>query len=176
MSYFCVCGQALNLVELLDQRPANSIGRSRMLSAPCPRCGDLVEIRLNNGGYEVGYSYFGGSMHFESMHSVRLHGMTVTESDPDDLDVCIGERYWHFGIRHLGRQRFCVFAKAWAAGQAVAALDFAHFDVHLTGIERDRTRIDYDGATLIQPGDFLHLKGPSPALTLAWHYMNDGRI
>ena len=70
-----------------------------MFSPPCRGCGQSIEVRLKNGGYEVGYSYFGGSLHFESMQRVSIKGMKIAAFDPDNLDVTIGNRQWHFGIR-----------------------------------------------------------------------------
>ena len=176
MGYICQCGQAFDLVAALDQRAADSIGRSGMFSPTCVSCGESFELRLKNGGYDVGYWYFGGSMHFEAMHAVRVRAMTVAKGDPDDLDVTVGERYWHFGIRRLSRQRFIVFPQAFAAGRPLGALDFSRFDVIVLALVRAQLRIAYDSDTLVQPEDFLHLEGPAPALTRAWHYMNDGRL
>jgi hypothetical protein len=140
------------------------------------QCGESFEVRLKSGGYEVGYSYFGGSMHFEAMQSIPVIGMTVTEGCPDDLDVTIGDRHWHFGIRQPSRQRFIVFQQAFVAGQPVRALNFSHFKVTLYGIQRAGDRLEWDADTIVRPDDFLFLEGPAPALTRAWHYMNDGRI
>ena len=176
MSYICQCGQAFDLVAALDQRASESIGHSATFGANCVRCGDSFEVRLHNGCYDVGYSYFGGSMHFEALQTIRVSGMAISAGDPDDLDVTVGDRHWHFGIRHLSRQRFVVFSQAFAAGQPVRAIDFARFKVSLVALERDRVRVDCQTDTIIQPNDFLHLEGHAPALTRAWHYLNDGRI
>jgi hypothetical protein len=176
MSYICQCGQVFDLVAALDQKAADSIGCSGMFSPACVRCGESFEVRLKSGGYDVGYSYFGGSMHFEAMHAIRVRGMSVSKGDPDDLDVRIGDRHWHFGMRRLSRQRFIVFPQAFAAGRPLGALDFARFDVSLLALERAQVSMACDSGTLVQAEDSLHLEGPAPALTRAWHYMNDGRI
>jgi uncharacterized transporter YbjL len=152
------------------------MGRSGLLGANCVQCAEAIEIRLKPGGFEVGYSYFGGSMHFEPLCIVQVPGMTVIAGDPDDLDITIGERSWHFGIRQPSRERFVVFQQAFVAGQAVRRLDFARLNVHLTGIERDRVRLEWNPDTVICANDFLHLEGLAPALTQAWRYMNKGVV
>jgi hypothetical protein len=133
-----------------------------------------MELRLKNGGYDVGYSYFGGSMHFEALQRVSIRGLTITVSDPDDLTVTVGNRQWHFGIRQLTHSRFCVFPRAFAAGKRMDELDFDQWGVTFTGIVRNKLRLEHDRETQIEPDDFLCLSGPAPALTCAWHYMNDG--
>lgn len=167
------CAHSIDLVAMLDQRAADSIGRSGMLSTICKQCGETIEIRLKRGGFDVGYSYFGGSMHYESLRTVRVSGMTVDFCDPDDLDITIGDRHWHFGIRHLSRERFFVLPQAFVVGRTVSLVDFASFNVCLIGIERDRVRLEWNPDTIICSRDFLLLEGLSPALLRAWRYMND---
>jgi len=174
MSYTCDCGQKFDLIGALELLSSDRMGKSGMFSSVCLTCGTSIEIRLKNNGFEVGYSYFGGSMHFESMKRVSVKGLKIKPSDPDDLDVAIGDRQWHFGIRHLTSSRFCVFTRAFAAGKRVEELDFNQWNVTLTGVERDHAPLDYSKATVIQGEDFLCLTGLSPALTRAWHYINDG--
>jgi hypothetical protein len=173
MPYTCDCGTKLDLKAALDALPSEHLGSSGMFSPTCT-CGKSVEVRLRNGGYDVGYSYFGGSMHFEPMQRVRVKGLEITPSEPDDLHVVLGTREWHFGIRRPTSSRFCVFAQAFAAGKRVDELDFAQWGVTLTGIHRADARLDFGAETLVAANDFLYLSGPAPALTRAWHYMNDG--
>lgn len=172
--YTCQCGHPLDLISVLDQREMNSIGRSGMLGANCVQCAEAIEMRLKTGGFDIGYSYFGGSMHFEPLCTVRVPGMTVSAAEPDDLEVTIGERTWRFGIRQPCRERFVVFPQAFVAGKTVQQLDFPRLNVRLTGIERNRVRIEWNPETVICANDFLHLEGLSPALSQAWHYMNKG--
>jgi hypothetical protein len=172
--YICECGHPLDIITVLDQTEVNRIGQSGMLGTNCEQCAKAIEIHLNPGGFHIGYSYFGGSMHFESLCAIEVPGMTVTVGDPDDLEVTIGDRSWHFGIRQPSRNRFIVFARAFANGKAVRLLDFPRLNVRLTGIERDQVRLDWNPDTVICANNFLHLEGPAPALTRAWHYMNNG--
>jgi hypothetical protein len=76
MPYTCACGQKLDLEALLDRLPSNGMGSSAMLSTACSSCGASIELRLHNGGFDVGYSYFGGSMHFEPAQTVSMKGLT----------------------------------------------------------------------------------------------------
>jgi hypothetical protein len=176
MAYTCTCGTRFDLAAALDRLPPDQMGSAGRFVPACPGCGEqLMEISLRNGGFDAGYSYFGGSMHFEAVQRVRVKGMTITPADPDDLDVVIGERRWHFGIRHISRLRFCILSRAFAIGKRVDELDFAQWGVTLTGMEQDRVPVEYGNETVIQEGDFLWLSGPDPALTRAWHYLNDGK-
>jgi hypothetical protein len=174
MPYTCDCGHKLDLVAALDALPSDRMGSSGMFCPACSGCGQSIELRLRNGGYDVGYSYFGGSMHFEPMQRVSIKGMKIVPSGPDDLDVTIGDRQWHFGIRRPSSARYVVFQQAYAAGKRVSELDFARWGVTLSGMERSGMLLEYTPETVIKAEDFLHLSGPSPDLTRAWHYMNDG--
>ena len=175
MPYQCDCGTALDLVALLDGLPPDGTSASRMVGTRCAGCKEPIELRLGNGRVEVGYSYFGGSMHFEVMKEVKVRGLHVTPGAPDDLDVTLGERHWHFSVRTPSRLRFVVFDHAFAAGKPLHALDFAQWGVAVVAVERDDTQMEPVDALTLAGGDFLHLRGPAPALTLAWHYINDGR-
>ena len=174
MPYTCDCRQKLDLSAALDALPTDHMGSSGMFSPVCSGCGRSIEVRLKNGGFEVGFSYFGGSMHFEPMQRVKVKGLIIAASDPDDLTVSIGSRQWHFGIRRISNSRFCVFAQAFATGKRVDELNFTQWGVSLTGMERGHIPLEYSDATVIEPNDFLWLSGPSPYLTRAWHYMHDG--
>jgi hypothetical protein len=174
MPYSCQCGQEFDLIAALEALPSDRMGRSGMFSPACSSCGQNLEIRLKNNAFEVGYSYFGGSMHFEVMKTVSVKGLTIEPTDPDDLEVTIGSRHWHFAIRQLTSSRFCVFPRAFAAGRRVNELDFAQWGVTLTGLERGRVPVEFVPETIIEAEDFLHLSGLAPHLTCAWHYINDG--
>lgn len=138
-------------------------------------CGRKDEIRLGSGRFEVGYTYFGGSMHFDPVHTVRVAGLRITPSDPDDLEVVIGDRHWHFGIHHVSHQRFVVFARAFAAGKRLGDLNFQPWGVSVERVERGTGKLEPEPNLVVAAGDFLHLAGPQPALIRAWHYLNDGR-
>lgn len=44
-------------------------------TARCPRCGAQLEFRVKAGTLELGYSYFGGSMHFEALETFPVSGL-----------------------------------------------------------------------------------------------------
>ena len=175
MPYFCDCGQKLDLAAALDAIAPDRMGRSGMFSLTCSGCGDnALQIRLGNGSFEVGYSYFGGSMHFEPVKRVSVKGLKIIPSDPDDLEVVFGENNWRFAIRHISTQRFCVFQRAFANGKRVEELDYGRWGVTLIRIQRNNEQIEFNDSTMIQADDFLSLSGMSPALTSFWHYLNNG--
>lgn len=174
MPYRCDCGTVLALDALLDALPAHGTGSSRMIKTRCPGCDTPMEIRLGNGRFEVGYSSFGGSVHFEAMKEVKLPGLHVVPGPPDDLDVTIGARHWHFSVPSTARQRFIVLDLAFAAGKRLGDLDFAQWGVDVEAVERNARRVEPASDVVIAGGDFLHLRGPEPALINAWRYVNDG--
>lgn len=45
-------------------------------SAPCPRCGAPLEFRVRANTLELGYTYFGGSMHFEVLEAFAVSGLS----------------------------------------------------------------------------------------------------
>jgi len=170
-----LCGHAIDLPALLDATAPHGAGSSAIFYAKCVACGEGTELRLANGRVTTGYSYFGGSMHFEPVKIFRVGGLKVAVSDPDDLDVSFGERRWHFTVDTPSQLRFAVLGNAAAAGRALGELDFAQWGVAIRRVERNGATLEPDGAMVLRPGDFLHLHGPAPALTRAWHYMNVGK-
>jgi hypothetical protein len=174
MPYICDCGQKFDLITALDALPVDQMGSSGMFCPSCRNCGQSIEVRLRNNGFEVGYSYFGGSMHFEAMKKVSVKGMKITVSDPDDLDVSIGNRQWHFGIRRFSTARYIVFKQAFAAGKRLDMLDFTRWGVTFTGMHRNDLRLEHSPETVIEANDFLNFSGPIPALNRVWHYINNG--
>jgi hypothetical protein len=174
MPYRCDCGTVLDLIALLDRLPGDGTSASRMIGTRCTGCDAPMELRLGNGRFDVGYSYFGGSMHFEPVKEVSVPGLHVTPGAPDDLDVILGTRHWHFSVRTTSRQRFLVFDRAFAAGKRLDALDFAQWGVGVEAVEREEKRMEPAGDLTVIAGDFLHLAVPAPALTSAWYYLNGG--
>jgi hypothetical protein len=174
MPYICDCGRKLDLIAALDALPTDQMGSSGMFCPACSVCGQSIEVRLRNSGFEVGYSYFGGSMHFESIKRVSVKGLKIAVSDPDDLGVILGDRQWHFGIRCLATARYMVFQQAFAVGKRLDVLDFSQWGVTFTGMRRNDVRLEHSPETVIEAGDFLCFSGPAPALTRVWLYINDG--
>jgi hypothetical protein len=134
-----------------------------------------IEARLENGGFTVGYSYFSGSLHFELVQRVRVRGLTITPTGSDGLQVMLGLRHWSFAVDRFSRHRFAVLDGAYAAGKRIGDLDFGQWEVVVEKIEKDRIMLDPETGHVVAEGDFLWLCGAEPALTRAWHYMNDGR-
>jgi hypothetical protein len=175
MAYVCECGRPLDLVAVLDALPRDGTTHSGLFSTKCAGCERSIEMRLRQGGYDVGYSYFGGSIHFEAVKEVRVKGLAVVPSDPDDLDVRLGERHWHFSYDRRGWQRFAILVAAFARGKRVAELELAQWQVTAGPVERGGAKLPAEEAGALREGDFLWLQGHDPALTRAWHYLNDGR-
>lgn len=174
MAYVCACGRAFDLAAALDALPRNGSSRSAMVQTRCAGCNSAIELRLRNGGYDVGYSYAGGSLHFEPVKKVRVAGLAIKPGEPDALDVTLGERRWHFAVDTPSRQRFAVLPNAWCAERPLDALDFAQWQVQVEAVERAQASLAPRKDWVLQRGDFLHLRGAAPALTAAWHYMNSG--
>lgn len=175
MPYVCDCGRALDLVAVLDALPRDGTTHGGQLSTKCAGCAASIELRLRPGGYDVGYSYFGGSMHFEPVTRVEVKGLAVAPSDPDDLDVRLGDRHWHFSYDRRGWQRFAILPAAFALGKRLDELDLGQWQVTVGPVERGGAKLPPAEAGELQEGDFLWLQGHDPALTRAWYYLNDGR-
>lgn len=175
MPYNCECGKQFDLSAALDLLPVDRMGSSGMFCQTCCNCGQSKEVRLKNGGYEVGFSYFGGSMHFEPIKRVSVKGLKIAVSDPENLDVTIGNRQWHFGICQPSTARYVVFQRAFATGKQLKEMDFDQWGVSFTGMHRNDKRLEHLPETVIEANDFLCFSGPSPALTKVWLYMNDGK-
>ena len=175
MSFICKCGKNFDLVAALDAMAADQIGSSGMFLHTCASCGESSEGRLRPGRVEFGYNYWAGSLHWEAMAEIRLRGLKVRASEPDDLEIVLGKRRWRFGIRTVSRERYIVLERAFAVGRRLGELDFAQWNVAVAGIERGPDHHEPAADFVIAAGDFLTLTGPRPALIRAWHYINDGR-
>ncbi len=103
MAWRCDCGEALGRVALiaaLDAVPVDRMGSAGMLSLPCPKCGRTMEARVRAGGFDVGFSYSSGSLHFEPLERISVHGLRVERPSPDTMEVTVGDRIWRFaGVR-----------------------------------------------------------------------------
>jgi hypothetical protein len=164
----------LDLVKLLDGLPRDGTSSSGLLGATCPACGAGVEVRLGNGAFEVGYTYWAGSLHFEALQRVRVAGLKLRRTEPDGLEIDLRGRRWSFAVDRPAQDRFVIFANAFAAGKQIGQLDFSRLGVSVLKVER-RGELREPGLDWeLAEGDFLHLRGPAPALTRAWHYLNKG--
>jgi len=174
MPYVCPCGTKLDLIKLLDGLPRDGTSSSGMLGANCPACGAGLEVRLGNGAFEVGYSYWAGSLHFETLQRVRVAGLKLRRIEPDGLEISLRERHWSFSVDRPSHDRFVILARAFAAGKRVGQLDLSQFKVRLEKVGRKDELLEPAADLLLAEGDCLHLCGAVPALTRAWHYMNQG--
>lgn len=48
---------------------------SKLHTAPCPHCDSVIEYRAFAGAIEVGYTYWAGSLHFESVARLPVRGL-----------------------------------------------------------------------------------------------------
>ncbi len=154
--------------------PLDGVGSSGHTNLVCPACSASQELVIENEKITLGYSYAAGSSHFEPTREVKLKGLLVVPGEPDDLDVQLAERHWHFSVSRLSHLRFAVLPAAWARGRRLGDLDFRSMNVTVEAAERDRVKASPDMERVLEAGDFLWLAGPDPALTWAWFYMNHG--
>lgn len=68
------CRQTFEVAELLGKL-ADYSTLTDSGAAPCPRCNKQIEFRVRSNELVLGYTYFGGSMHFESFETVRVPGL-----------------------------------------------------------------------------------------------------
>ena len=176
MIHPCHCGHALDLAAVLGVMSPEQVRSDGRIHLHCPGCGEGLDMRLGNGRVEVGFDYFGGSMHFEVMKTLKVAGLKAVPGEPDDLEVTLGGKRWHFGNRTPSRLRFVVFGGAWAAGRKLAELEFGQWDVAVEWVERAEGRLEPIPELEIRPDDFLHLRGLERSMTQAWLYMNEGPI
>lgn len=64
------CNAALAVEEVLGGARGYDAHTNSSASA-CPRCGRQLEFQVRTGALAVGYTYFAGSMHFESLFEVE---------------------------------------------------------------------------------------------------------
>jgi hypothetical protein len=113
----------LDLVNL-DGLPWTALQRRNL---PGLRGG--VEARLGNGAFEVGYTYWAGSMHFEALQRVRTAGLKLQRTEPDGLEIDLRGRHWSFSVDRPAQERFAVLAGAFVNKKRIGQLDFGRFGV-----------------------------------------------
>lgn len=169
------CRLQVDLTALLDRLPADALGHSAHGHMKCEQCGDSFEFRLFKGRFEIGFSYWAGSLHFEATDEAHIPGLVVTPGEPDDLEVTLGERHWEFRRRFKGEQIFMVFEQAWSKGRTLAELGFDRLDVEVMGVERDHVLDrNFSNGTRLAAGERLLLRGYPLALQRAWNVMLNG--
>jgi hypothetical protein len=60
-------------------------------ASSCPSCGQSMEFRVGAGVIELGFTYWAGILHFESVSSHRLEALRVAWTD-DTLIATVGTR------------------------------------------------------------------------------------
>lgn len=65
---------------------------SHLYCAGCPACQQTIEFKVYFGAIEVGYSYWSGAMHFESVARLSVRGLRVAGVD-GELELA-GVQIW----------------------------------------------------------------------------------
>ncbi|TAN42756.1 MAG: hypothetical protein EPN25_02485 [Nitrospirae bacterium] len=59
----------------------------------CPQCHKAIEYRVTSGALHVGYTYSSGSLHFDSLFTVKASGLKCEITDQAVTFIYKGERY-----------------------------------------------------------------------------------
>lgn len=86
------CGKEMDASALFATATAAGDGTGAFVAA-CPHCAAGVEFQIRSGMLILGYTYFGGSLHFEGMVDVPLRGLRELREDGRVTIVYAGERY-----------------------------------------------------------------------------------
>lgn len=65
-------------------------------TADCPACHQGVEFRVRSDAIEVGFTYWAGSLHFDSVASYPVRGLCIS-STPDGVEVSLAGRSFRLG-------------------------------------------------------------------------------
>lgn len=68
------CNAPLDGLLLVRATDAYAEGM-RLYTSRCPNCATPIEYTAGSGHVDVGYTYWAGSMHFESMARLRVAGL-----------------------------------------------------------------------------------------------------
>jgi hypothetical protein len=60
---------------------------------PCPRCHETLEFRVASGALEIGFTYWGGSLHFDAVSVHRVRGLRLVLSGPSAKAVLKGVEF-----------------------------------------------------------------------------------
>jgi len=92
-----LCGGKLTSLDLLDACDEFADADLGVLSARCPFCQGLLEIRPADGCIEIGYVVGGaGNRRFDVAFSLPLDGLTVESGEAASLQLRSPERTWVF--------------------------------------------------------------------------------
>lgn len=95
------CGREFAAAELLaglkgyDPRTNSGV-------TSCAACGDVMELRVQPGKIEVGYTYWAGAMHFEGMATVPAPGLELVRDGALESCVFAGRSYALFSRQAPG--------------------------------------------------------------------------
>ncbi|HYN01815.1 MAG TPA: hypothetical protein VE359_05190 [Vicinamibacteria bacterium] len=61
--------------------------------APCPLCRESLEFRVASGALEIGFTYWGGSLHFDALSVHRVRGLRLVHSGASITAVLNGVEF-----------------------------------------------------------------------------------
>ncbi|MFI5184877.1 MAG: TrkA C-terminal domain-containing protein [Vicinamibacteria bacterium] len=172
--YPCECGWAGTPEAVLDA--ASGLDPTlRLLGGACPQCKRAFEVRPERGVLRFGYSYFGGSMHFEAVKDVKVPSLEVAWPAPNEIEVALGPRRWRLSAAAESSEWMYVFPTAWGVGKMISALRFDEIGVRITHVERNWKPLFFDHATVLHGGERLLVIGRTGALRRAWARLHEGK-
>ena len=65
-------------------------------TADCPACHKSIEFRVRSGVIEIGFTYWAGALHFDSVASYPVRGLSVSSS-PDLVEVSLAGHSFRLG-------------------------------------------------------------------------------
>lgn len=173
--YACTCGAELDAVALVAAVRTYS-AQQGLCGAICPRCGSGIELCIRPGMIGYGYTYWAGSMHFEEVGVLRVHGLRF-EEDPE-RDVMI--------LALDGAPRELVVAPALGyvplqagdhgVGRSLETLALEAFGVEVRGLQAPGyVALSLDRKRPISVGTTVELFGALSARRRAERYLRHGR-
>lgn len=86
------CHQSFSIAALLAGCSGYQRG-SAMAGGQCPQCGQGFECRICDGRVEIGYTYWAGSLHFETLTEASVPGLRLDSTEAPPAAVLDGVRY-----------------------------------------------------------------------------------
>ncbi len=76
------------LASVTGYSASTNSGQSR-----CPQCNVGIEFRISADALELGYTYWGGSMHFDSVVQVKIAGLRLVRTGESFVAKLDGATY-----------------------------------------------------------------------------------
>jgi hypothetical protein len=166
-AYACDCGRGLSAEEILDS--VSGYVPTQKLFASCPGCKANIELEVVSGALTIGYSYFGGAMHFEPMLRLHATGLVTSLDDDEVLTVSFKNRQWTFQPPADLMERFAIFNGSTFDGKTLGELKLDEISVRVESVERGHQKLANTPSTLIlKGGDILNLRGTHKNLNIAF--------